>query len=62
MRIRAGMLLAVPLFVGLSLYDVAFTSNWTPIVNTATDTFETDWDRNIIYAIEATRRTYDYSL
>jgi len=61
-RIRAGILLAVPLFVGLSLYDAVFTPNWVPIVNTATDTYETDWDGSIIYAIEATRRTYDYTL
>lgn len=61
-RIRAGILLAVPVFVGLSLYEAVFTSSWTPIINTATDTIETDWDGNIIYSIEAIRRTYDYTL
>ncbi|RLA39690.1 MAG: DUF4395 domain-containing protein [Gammaproteobacteria bacterium] len=61
-RIRAGMLLAVPLYMGLTLYDVAYTSNWLPIVNTAVDTYETDWDGNIIYTIEATKRTYEYSV
>lgn len=61
-RIRAGMLLVIPLFMGLTLYEALYTSYWLPIENTATDTFETDWDGNIIYAIEATRRTYDYTL
>ena len=61
-RIRAGMLLAIPLFMALTLYDVIYTPNWVPIENTATDTYETDWDGNIVYAIEATRRTYDYTV
>ena len=61
-RIRAGMLLFVPLFMALTLYDVVYTSNWVPIENTTTDTYETDWDGNTIYAIEATRRTYDYTV
>lgn len=61
-RIRAGMLLVVPLFMALTLYDVIYTPNWMPIENTATDTYETDWDGNTIYAIEATRRTYDYTV
>ena len=61
-RIRAGMMLFIPLFMGLTLYEALYTSNWLPIENTATDTYETDWDGNIVYAIEATRRTYDYSL
>jgi len=61
-RIRAGMLLVIPLFMGLTLYDVVYTPHWVPIINTATDTYETDWDGNTIYAIEATRRTYEYSV
>jgi hypothetical protein len=61
-RIRAGLFLAIPLFMGLTLYEALYTSYWLPIENTDQDTFETDWDGNIIYAIEATRRTYDYSL
>ena len=61
-RIRAGLLLAIPLYMGLTQYDVAYTSSWEPIVNTAVDTYETDWDGNTIYAIEATRRTFEYSM
>ncbi len=61
-RIRAGMLLVVPLFMALTLYEALYTSNWLPIENTATDTYETDWDGNIIYTVEAIRRTYDYSI
>ena len=61
-RIRAGMLLFVPLFMTLTLYDAIYTPNWVLIENTTTDTYETDWDGNTIYAIEATRRTYDYTV
>jgi len=60
-RIRAGMLLIIPLFMGLTLFNVAYTSKWTVDGNTATDTYETNWDGEIIYAIEATKRTYEYS-
>jgi len=61
-RMRAGMLLVVPLFMSLTLYEAIYTSNWLPIVNTAIDTYETDWDGNTIYTIDAIKRTYDYSL
>lgn len=61
-RIRAGIFLAIPMYMGLTLYDVAYMPIWDPIVNTATDTYETDWDGNTIYKIEATRRTFEYSI
>jgi len=61
-RIRAGMLLIVPLFMALTLYEALYTSNWLPVLNTAIDTYETDWDGNTIYTVDAIRRTYDYSL
>lgn len=61
-RIRAGILLVIPLFMALTLYEALYTSNWLPIENTANDTYETDWDGNTIYAVEAIKRTYDYSL
>ena len=60
-RIRAGMLLTIPLYMGLTLYDVAYLPIWEPIVNTARDTYETDWDGNIIYTVDAIRRTFEYS-
>jgi len=60
-RIRAGMLLIIPLFLGLTLFDVVYTSKWVVDGNTATDTYETNWDGEIIYAVEATKRTYEYS-
>jgi len=61
-RIRAGMLLVIPLFMGLSLYDVVYTSKWVVDGNTAVDTYETNWDEHIIYTVEATKRTYDYTI
>jgi len=60
-RIRAGILLLVPVYMGLMLYDAAYTSKWVVDVNTATDTYDTNWDDQIIYAVEAVKRTYEYS-
>lgn len=61
-RIRAGILLFIPLYMGFTLFDVAYTSAWVVDGNTAVDTYDTDWDERIIYAVEATKRTYEYSL
>ena len=60
-RIRAGFLLFIPIYMGFTLYDVAYTSSWIVDGNTAVDTYETDWDEHIIYAVEATKRAYEYS-
>ena len=60
-RIRAGIFLAIPLYMGLTLYDVAYMPTWEPIINTATDTYETDWDGRTIYRVDATRRVFEYS-
>ncbi|MEA3404608.1 MAG: DUF4395 domain-containing protein [Pseudomonadota bacterium] len=62
MRIRAGMLLMIPLYMGLTLFDVVYTSSWIVDGNTAVDTYDTDWDDNIIYQVEAIKRTYDYTV
>ena len=61
-RIRAGILLLVPLYMGLTLFDVAFTSNWIVNSDTAVDTYDLDWDYNIIYMVEAIKRTYSYPI
>ena len=61
-RIRAGLLLAIPLYMGLSLFDVIYTSKWIVDGNTAVDTYDTDWEDRIIYAVQATKRTYEYSV
>lgn len=60
-RIRAGLLLSIPIYMGFTLYDAVFVSHWTVDGNTAVDTYDLDWDNNIIYAVEAFKRTYDYS-
>lgn len=62
MRIRAGMLLLIPLYMGLTLYDVVYTSSWVVDGNTAVDTYDTNWDDQIIYQVEAVKRTYDYTV
>ncbi len=61
-RIRAGILLLIPLFLGLTLYDVVYTSNYIVDTNTLVDTYETNMDEHIIYTAEVTHRVYEYSL
>lgn len=61
-RARAGMLLIIPLFMGLTLYDAIYNSNWIVTGNFIEDTLETDFEERIIYQVEAVKRTYDYSL
>ncbi len=61
-KIRAGILLAIPIFMSFTLYDAVFVSHWKVDGNTAVDTYDTDWDNHIIYTVEATKRTYDYTL
>jgi len=59
-RMRAGILILITLFMGLTFYDVVFTNKWIVDTNTIHDTFETNFDDQIIYAAEITKRTYSY--
>ncbi len=60
-RIRAGFLLAIPLYMGLTLFDVGYGSHWIVDGNTAIDSGDTDFDGHIVYTAEMIRRTYDYT-
>jgi hypothetical protein len=60
-RVRAGILLLIPLYMGLTLFDAIYTSNWIVTGDFIEDTMETDWEERIIYQVEAVKRTYDYS-
>lgn len=60
-RIRAGLLLFVPIYMGLTLFDAVFGSHWVITGNVIRDTFDTDFDGHILYMVEAIRRTWDYS-
>lgn len=61
-RIRAGILLMIPIYMAFTLYDAVFVSNWIVDGNTSVDTYEVDWDGNIIYQVEAIRRTFDWTV
>src|SRR5690554_3365301 len=61
-RIRAGILLMIPIYMAFTLYDAVFVSNWVVDGNTSVDTYEMDWDGNIIYQVEAVRRTFDWTI
>ena len=61
-RIRAGMLILIPIFLSYTLYDAVFGSHWIVDANTIEDTFETDFDEHIIYTGQMIRKTYDYTI
>jgi hypothetical protein len=61
-RIRAGILLLVPIYMAFTLYDVTYTTSWDVKSWSAEDTYETDMNDRIVYAVEATRRVYEYVL
>ena len=61
-RIRAGILLSIPLYLGFTLFDAEYGSRWVVTENIITDTLETDFDGRILYSVEAVRRTFDFSV
>jgi hypothetical protein len=60
-RIRAGLLLVIPLYMSFTLYEAIFGSHWVVTGNLITDTFDTDLEGRILYSVEAVRRTVEYS-
>ena len=61
-RIRAGIMLAIPVFMAFTLVDIVLGTRWVVTGNVIRDTFDTDFDGRILYMGEAVRRTYEYSL
>ena len=61
-RIRAGILILITLYMALTFYDVVFTNKYIVDRNTLVDTFETNFDDQIIYTAEVTKRTFEYVL
>lgn len=61
-RIRAGILLFIPLYMTVTLLDAIWGVRWIVDGNSLTDTYNTDWDGHTIYAAEVIRRTWDYTV
>ncbi len=61
-RIRAGLMLAIPLYMSFTLYDAVFGPHWVVTGDYIKDTFDTDFDGRILYHVEAVRRTWDYTV
>jgi len=61
-RIRAGLLIMITMYMAFTFYDVVFTNKYVVDRNTLTDTFETNFDDQIIYTAEVTKRTFEYVL
>lgn len=61
-RIRAGIMLVIPLYMAFTLASIIFGPRWEITGNVVTDTFDMDFDGRILYMVEAVRRTYDYTV
>ena len=61
-RIRAGILLIIPLYMAYTLASIVWGSHWEVTGNYIKDTYELDFDDRILYHVEAVRRVYDYSV
>jgi Domain of unknown function (DUF4395) len=61
-RIRAGIMLVIPIFMAFTLLDIVYGSRWIVTGDVIKDTYELDFDNRILYMVEAVRRTYDYTV
>ncbi len=61
-RIRAGIMMMIPLFMVLTLFDVLYSSHWVVDASTLEDTFEVDAHSHIIYTASVTKRVIDYQV
>lgn len=61
-RIRAGIMLAIPVFMAFTLWNIVYGGRWVVTGDVIQDTFELDFDNRILYMVEAVRRTYDYTV
>ena len=61
-RIRAGILILIPIFLSYTLYNAIWGSHWIVDAATAVDSLDTDFDDHIIYKVEAIKRSYDYTV
>jgi len=62
-KIRAGILLTIPVYMLYTLIDVVFGPTWSVLENTTmVDTLETTWEWHTIYQVQATQRAYDYTV
>jgi hypothetical protein len=61
-RIRAGILLIIPVYMAFTFINVVYGPSWEITPNSiALDTYETDFEDRIIYKVEATKRVFEYA-
>ncbi len=61
-RVRAALLILVPIFLSYTLYSAVFESHWIVDGNTIHDAYDEDFDGHMIYTAQMIRKTYDYTL
>ncbi|SFV88915.1 hypothetical protein MNB_SUP05-SYMBIONT-7-511 [hydrothermal vent metagenome] len=61
-RVRAGILLIIPIYMVFTFVNVVYGPTWeVSSTSIATDTYETDMEDRTLYAVEATKRVFEYA-
>ena len=60
MRIRAGILLFIPIFIGITLYDAIYASEYSVNESTIVDIYETNEESQMIYTAQIVKNPTEY--
>ncbi|OZA95301.1 MAG: hypothetical protein B7X52_07550, partial [Thiotrichales bacterium 34-46-19] len=60
-RIRAGLMLFIPIFMAFTLFDVLYTPAWLVDVATLEDAYKVNEASQVIHTAEVVMRAYDYT-
>ena len=60
-RIRAGLMMFIPIFMAFTLFDVLYTPAWLVDVATLEDAYKVNEASQVIHTAEVVMRAYDYT-
>lgn len=60
-RIRAGIMMMIPIFMAFTLFDAFYTPSWLVNTTTLEDTYQVNQASQVIYQAEVIKRTYNFS-
>ena len=60
-RIRAGIMMFIPIFMAFTLFDAFYTPAWLVDTNTLEDTYQVNQASQVIYQAEVVKRAYDFT-
>lgn len=60
-RIRAGLMMFIPIFMAFTLFDVLYTPAWLVDVATLEDAYKINDASQLVHTAEVVKRAYDYT-